>query len=146
MCANGRAVMQAPGKPSRAVPSCLIDPRGCACYHSCHPRRLPECRCPRGKTPDATTPPVQIGSWFRPGTPTPSTPARRACRPSKPRDRQPCLEGLGPPCWYDCVQQARIGASACRWRPTRVRSEGLGPRGMVDDLGAGRDGTHAARA
>ena len=56
----------------------------------------------RGKTPDATRahteilPPVQIGSWFRPGTPTPSTPARRACRPSKPRDRQPCLEGLGP--------------------------------------------------
>eukprot|EP00964_Phaeocystis_antarctica_P082077 scaffold51428_cov63-Phaeocystis_antarctica.AAC.1 len=44
MCANGRAVMQAPGKPPRAVPSCLIDPRGCACYRSCHPRRLP-CPC-----------------------------------------------------------------------------------------------------
>ena len=28
----------------------------------------------------------------------------------------------------------------------RVRSEGLGPRGMVEDLGAWRDGTHAARA
>ena len=32
---------QVPCKPPRPVPSCPIDPRGCACHHSCHPWRLP---------------------------------------------------------------------------------------------------------
>ena len=72
----------------------------------------------RGKTPDATNeyteilPPVQFGSWSRPGTPTPSTPARRACRPTKPRDRQPCLEGLGPHCARGSAATDRPRASA----------------------------------
>ena len=36
----------APCRPLRPAPSCPRAPRGCACHHSCHPRRLPCVRCP----------------------------------------------------------------------------------------------------
>ena len=44
------------------------------------------------------------------------------------------------------AQEAAEALSLSVATDPRVRSEGLGPRGMVDDLGAWRDGTHAARA
>ena len=36
----------APCRPLRPAPSCPRAPRGCACHHSCPPRRLPCVRCP----------------------------------------------------------------------------------------------------
>ena len=44
------------------------------------------------------------------------------------------------------AQEAAEALSLSVATDPRVRSEGLGPRGMVEDLGAWRDGTHAARA
>ena len=73
------------------------------------------CACDRGETPPPPRlPPVQIGSWFRPATSTPSKPARRARRPSKrpAGSSTPCLEGLGPHCARGSAATERPRASA----------------------------------